>query len=37
LLPAAQARLGGKLDFRNGYYAQKDFKAFNSFLESTDM
>ena len=29
--PAVQARLGGKLDFRNGYYAEKDFKAFNSF------
>ena len=31
LSPGAQARLGGKLDFRNGYYAEKDFKAFNSF------
>ena len=31
LAAAAQARLGGKLDFRNGYYAEKDFKAFNSF------
>ena len=31
LAAAVQARLGGKLDFRNGYYAEKDFKAFNSF------
>ena len=31
LSPALQARLGGKLDFRNGYYAEKDFKAFNSY------
>ncbi|MFN7922438.1 MAG: VWA domain-containing protein [Bryobacteraceae bacterium] len=29
--PQVQARLGGKLDYRNGYYAEKDFKAFNSF------
>ena len=31
LSPAAQARAGGKLDFRNGYFAEKDFKSFNTF------
>lgn len=31
LTPAAQARANAKLDFRNGYYAEKDFKSFNTF------
>ncbi len=31
LAPAAQSRLQAKLDYRRGYFAEKDFKAFNSY------
>lgn len=31
LAPAVQSRLQAKLDFRRGYFADKEFKAFNSY------
>lgn len=31
LAPAAQSRLHAKLDYRRGYFADKEFKAFNSY------